>query len=121
MRQILLLISIFWILNISHIQAQDVDQIIDKYLESVGGKSMLRQLKGMKINATFKQSGLEFPFRQVIMTDGRQYSEVNITGSYTKQQAYDGEVLWTLDFASGKAVKSDNEATANFKLNIICL
>ena len=118
MRAVTLFTSILLIFFFTQSSAQNAEQIIDRYLERVGGEEMLKNIKGMTMTGTFLQSGLEIPIKQVIMTDGRQYLEMSFAGKQIKQQVYDGETLWSENFSTGKAEISDEEATYNFRLNL---
>lgn len=112
------LLSIILILVTTFSQAQTVDEIVDSYLQTVGGKSFLRNLEGIKMIGTMKQSGLEVPFEQVILKDGRQYTTMKIMGTDFKQNVYDGRELWTYDFATSGLKKLSGEAVSNFKLGL---
>lgn len=100
--------------------AQDVtvDEIVSNYFENTGGLDNWKALKGMKMNAKVNQGGIEFPLEIVTMADGRTYTRINIQGTDIYQGVYDGETLWSMNFQSMKAEKSDTEATSNFKLNL---
>ncbi|MCR9253489.1 MAG: outer membrane lipoprotein-sorting protein [bacterium] len=110
------LLSLILILVTTFSQAQTVDEIVDSYIETIGGKSFLRNLEGIRLIGTFKQSGLEIPIEQVLMKDGRQYSIIKFNGMEFKQNVYDGKVLWGYEFGSTTPIKSDEEATYNIKL-----
>ena len=118
MRPIILVTSILLILLFTQASAQSVEQIIDRYIERVGGKEVLGSIKGLLISGTFMQSDLEIPIRQIIMTDGRQYMEMTFMGRQIKQRVYDGKTLWDEDISTGKAEVSDEETTYNFKLGL---
>ncbi|MEO1487003.1 MAG: outer membrane lipoprotein-sorting protein [Bacteroidota bacterium] len=99
------------------LQAQTADEILDNYFENIGGKETLNSLNGMKMKGVGKQQNFEFPIEIVQMKDGRQYFSADIQGKQLKQQVFDGTVLWSTNFMTMKAEKSDAEQTANFKLN----
>ncbi len=100
--------------------AQDVsvDEIIANYLENTGGKDNWAKLEGVKISAKVNQGGIEIPLEIVQLSDGRQYTKFSFQGNEFFQSVYDGEVLWSINFQSLKAEKSDAETTANFKLDL---
>lgn len=108
------------ILITSGIVAQDVtvDDIIDGYLENTGGKDNWRALKGIKMTAKVNQGGMEIPVEIVTMADGRTYTKYSLQGTEFFQNVFDGETLWSINFQSMKAEKSDQETTDNFKLNL---
>jgi outer membrane lipoprotein-sorting protein len=100
--------------------AQDVtvDEILDGYFENTGGKEAWKALKGIKMTAMVNQGGMEIPLEIVQITGGRQYTKITFQGMEVMQGVYDGETLWSTNFQSMKAEKSDAEATANYKLDV---
>ncbi len=97
--------------------AQTADEIIGNYLENIGGLEKLKSLKSLKIEAKVNQGGMEFPVQVVYLKDGRQSTSYEIQGKKLNDDVFDGEVLWSTNFMTMKAEKSDAEATANFKLD----
>ena len=71
----------------------------------------------MKMTAKVNQQGMEIPLEIYQMKDGRQMTVINFQGKEIKQGVFDGETLWSHNFMTMKAEKSDAEQTANFKLN----
>lgn len=116
----LTILSLSILLTVSTVQAQDVtvDEIIDGYLENTGGKEAWSNLQGIKMIAKVNQGGIEIPLEIVQMKDGRTYTKFTFQGNEFFQNVYDGQDLWSIDFISLKAEKSDQEATDNFKLDI---
>lgn len=98
-------------------QAQTADEILDTYFENIGGKANLKAIKGMKMIAKLNQQGMEIPLEIYQLSDGRQMSIIKFQGKEIKQGVFDGETLWSTNFMTMKAEKSDAETTANFKLN----
>ncbi|MGI9545908.1 MAG: outer membrane lipoprotein-sorting protein [Flavobacteriaceae bacterium] len=98
-------------------QAQTVDEILANYWENSGGLEKFKNLEGIKMKAKVTQQGMEIPLEIVQLKDGRQMTIVSFQGQEIKQGVYDGEVLWSTNFITMKAEKSDAEATENFKLN----
>lgn len=98
-------------------QAQTVDEILDNYFENIGGLEKLKAVKGVKMVAKINQQGMEIPLEIIQLSDGRQMTIINFQGKEIKQGVFDGKTLWSHNFMTMKAEKSDAEATANFKLN----
>ena len=99
------------------IQAQTADEILENYFENTGGIDAWKSLEGMKMTAKVNQQGMEIPLEIYQMKDGRQMTKITFQGKVIKQGVYDGETLWSTNFMTMKAEKSDAEATANFKLD----
>ncbi len=108
----LLLLAIFTGFTMN---AQTADEIISTYFENIGGLENLKKVKGVKMTASVNQ-GMEIPLEIVQMSDGKQYVKISIQGKELKQGVFDGETLWSTNFQTMKAEKSDAEATANMKL-----
>ena len=119
MKRTLLTITMLLAMAVS-ISAQDVtvDEIIENYFENTGGKDNWKALKGLKMTAKLNQGGLEIPLEIVQLADGRQYTKFNVQGNDYFQNVFDGETLWSINFQSLKAEKSDAETTENFKLDL---
>lgn len=98
-------------------QSQTVDEILSNYYENIGGLENLKNLQGIKMKAKVTQQGMEIPLEIIQLKDGRQMTVISFQGQEIKQGVYDGEVLWSTNFMTMKAEKSDAEATENFKLN----
>ncbi len=116
----LTLILLALVVSVSSIHAQDVtvDEILSNYFENTGGLDNWKSLKGLKMKAKLNQGGMEIPLEIVQLADGRQYTKFNVQGNDFYQSVYDGETLWSINFQSLKAEKSDQETTDNFKLNL---
>lgn len=99
------------------LQAQTADEIIENYFENTGGLDKWKSIEGIKMNAKVSQQGMEIPLQILQLKDGRQMTSINFQGKEIKQGVFDGKTLWSHNFMTMKAEKSDAEATANFKLN----
>ena len=98
------------------INAQTADEILDSYFENIGGLENLKKVEGMKMIAKVNQQGMEIPLEIVQLKSGKQMTVINFQGKEMKQGVFDGETLWSTNFMTMKAEKSDAEATANMKL-----
>lgn len=98
--------------------AQTVDEILAKYFENTGGKAKWEALQGTKMTAKLNMQGMELPLAMIQMKDGRQMSSATFQGMELKQEVFDGANLWSTNFQSMKAEKSDEESTENFKRNL---
>ncbi|MBT8237305.1 MAG: outer membrane lipoprotein-sorting protein [Croceitalea sp.] len=100
------------------LQAQTADEILANYFENIGGLENLKNIEGMKMTAAVNQQGMEIPLEIYQLKDGRQMTVITFQGKQIKQGVFDGETLWSHNFMTMKAEKSDAEQTANFKLNM---
>ena len=111
--QNLFLIAIVSLLTIS-LNAQSVDEIVGNYLENTGGAENWENVKGVRMNASINQMGMEIPIEMVQLKD-KMYTKISIQGQEIKQGVFDGETLWSTNFMSMKAEKSDQEDVDNVK------
>lgn len=93
------------------INAQTVDEIIDNYFENTGGVENWEKIEGVKMSAKVNQGGMEIPIEIVQLKSGKMMTTINFQGQSIKQGVFDGEVLWSTNFMTQKAEKSDEEAT----------
>ena len=98
------------------LSAQTVDEILANYYENIGGLENLKKVKGIKMTAKINQQGMEIPLEIIQLSDGRQMTSFSFQGKELKQGVFDGETLWSTNFMTMKAEKSDAETTANMKL-----
>lgn len=117
MKTVKLFVALFALAVMAPIQAQTADEIIANYFENIGGLEKLKSVESIKMTAKVNQGGMEIPIEMVQHSDGRQATVINFQGKEMKQGVFDGETLWSHNFMTMKAEKSDAESTANFKLN----
>lgn len=97
--------------------AQNADEILAKYFNTIGGVEKIRALKGIKMNMVAKQQGMDIPVEVVELKGGKTYVKINIQGKEMTQMASDGNTIWTTNFMTMKAEKMDSESTENQKLS----
>ena len=93
------------------VNAQTVDEIISNYFENTGGIENWEKIEGIKMNAKVNQGGMEIPIEIVQLKNGKMMTTINFQGQSIKQGVFDGEVLWSTNFMTQKAEKSDEETT----------
>jgi hypothetical protein len=97
--------------------AQSADEVISKYFTTIGGVEKLKPLKGIKMEMSINAQGMEIPMEAVQMPAGKMYIKMNLQGKEITQLASDGKTIWSTNFLTMKAEKSDAEATANALLS----
>lgn len=95
--------------------AQTADEIINNYIENIGGKEKLEQLKGVQMIGNMKMQGMEIPFEMLSTKDGKQLVSIELQGNKMVWSAFDGETSWQRNQMTMDAEKSDSEATQNLK------
>jgi outer membrane lipoprotein-sorting protein len=111
-----LFIGLFIIVSSSTF-AQTADEIISNYFENTGGLEKWKSLKGIKMSAKVNQGGMEIPLEIIQMAGGKQMTVITFQGKEIKQGVFDGTTLWSTNFMTQKAEKSDQESTDNLKLD----
>jgi hypothetical protein len=101
------------------LQAQNVDAVIKKYVDFIGGKKNWKKVKTLKTSGKYNYGGIEFPFTAYSKTPNYYKFIVPLEGKYYAQ-AFDGEKGWKIDafknetaptMLTGKAARSmANEA-----------
>ncbi|MBT8254699.1 MAG: outer membrane lipoprotein-sorting protein [Flavobacteriaceae bacterium] len=98
--------------------AQTADEIINNYFENTGGMDAWNKIEGLKMSAKVNNGGMEIPIEITQLKSGKQMTVISFQGKEIKQGVFDGETLWSTNFMTQKAEKSDAETTANFKNEI---
>jgi hypothetical protein len=112
-----LLLTATILFSINTLTSQTAEEIIDGYLEVIGGVEAIQNVEGVIINASANQGGLELPI-EIVSSKNRSSLTISIQGQELKDGVFDGEVLWSSGFPDFKPVKSDEEDVINFKNEI---
>ncbi|MGL2999606.1 outer membrane lipoprotein-sorting protein [Flavobacterium sp. RSSB_23] len=110
-------LALFLLASSSSLIAQTADEIVSKYITTIGGAAKLKALKGVKMEMVVNAQGMEIPVEVVQEPGGKMYLKFNLQGKEMTQFAFDGETMWYTNFTTMKAEKSDAETTANTKLS----
>ena len=97
--------------------AQNADEIISKYIKTIGGEEKLKSVKGVKMEMSVNAQGMEIPVEMVQLAGGKMYVKINLQGKEITQMASDGNTIWSTNFMTMKAEKADAETTENAKLS----
>lgn len=93
---------IFSIALLGTLTAQTVDEILDNYFETIGGREAWSELKTMKTNASMTMQGMTFEGIIYAKHPNKQRVNVNVNGTELIQ-AYDGETAWWINPFMGGA------------------
>ena len=107
-------ITVITVLISMSVNGQTVDEIINNYIENTGGLENWQNVKSIKMSASINQMGMEIPIEMVQSKD-KMYTKISVQGQEIKQGVFDGETLWSTNFMSMKAEKSDQEDVDNLK------
>ena len=95
--------------------AQTAEEIVETYIENIGGQDAWSKIESMKVTGVGLQQGVEYPFVATFMKDGRVVIDVNLQGSSFIVEAFDGENAWSMNFQTRKAEAFDSESSQNYK------
>lgn len=101
MKHIFLLCALslgFFMGNAQNKAVEDItaDEIIEAYLENIGGKDNWKALTSIRMEGKMAQMGMEFPGVVMQVPPNKQRIEVDIQGQQMIQ-AYDGETAWWIN------------------------
>lgn len=86
--------------NTSLIFAQSVDEIVDKYIEAIGGEDKIESIKNLHMSGTVAIMGMDAPFDVYVVKPDKL--RINLSVMETDiVQALDGETGWTINPMTG--------------------
>ncbi|GAB4480184.1 MAG: hypothetical protein OHK0057_33380 [Thermoflexibacter sp.] len=109
------ILSVITVLSILNAKAQTADEIINKYLENIGGKDKWESVTSVKMTGKAKAQGMEIPATFLQATGGKQKISISVQGMEITQQAFDGNTAWATNFMTMKAEKMEAEDSENMK------
>ncbi len=92
--------------------AMSADDVIENYLETIGGKEKLESLKATRANCNAKAQGMELPVVMVSAAPNKQRMDMNFQGKDVTQMSFDGEKAWGVNFMTMEAEEMDAEQTS---------
>ncbi|NRA91358.1 MAG: outer membrane lipoprotein-sorting protein [Psychroserpens sp.] len=95
--------------------AQSAEEIVDNYIENIGGQDAWNAVENMQVTGIATQQGTDYPFVATYMKDGRYVINVDLQGTSYIVEAFDGENSWAMNFQTQKAEASDSETSKNVK------
>ncbi len=108
---IFLFLGFAWIIAV---RAQNVDEIITAYSQTIGGKNW-DAVKGMRMTANVEQGGMKIPVEVVTMKDGRMFTKITFMGNTMTMAAFDGEKSWSTNFMTMEPEEGTAETSENSK------
>ncbi len=97
------------------LNAQTAEEIIENYIENIGGQEAWSKIESMKVTGNGRQQGIDYPFVATYMKDGRRVVDINLQGNSFIVEAFDGENAWAMNFQTQKAEALDAETSLNNK------
>ncbi len=115
MKRLFTLTTLFLFFSLCSLSAQTAEEIIDNYLEAIGGKDALSKITALKISGTAKAQGMEFPIVMYQKSPGKQRMDMVFQGQQLTQMAFDGETGWGVNFMTMQTEKWGQEESASMK------
>lgn len=111
-----LFIFLFLISAVNISFSQTADEVINKYVNAIGGMDKINSIKTVKITGKIT-GGMDIPFTQIVKRPGSMYMEMTIQGM-TMKQGYDGTTAWAINPFQGntKAEKLPPEQAKYMRL-----
>ncbi|MBT8273712.1 MAG: outer membrane lipoprotein-sorting protein [Bacteroidia bacterium] len=97
------------------LNAQTAEEIVDTFIENIGGNEAWSKIQSMQVTGIGRQQGVDYPFVATMMRDGRTLIDVDLQGTSFIVEAFDGENAWSMNFQTQKAEAADSEASMNYK------
>ena len=108
-RTFIILSALFVLFSFQTTTAQTAEEIVDTYLENIGGKDALAQINTLVMSGIAKAQGMEFPMTMYTKAPGKQRLDLNFQGQTMTQMAFDGETGWGVNFMTMEPEKWDQE------------
>jgi hypothetical protein len=77
--------------------AQTADEIVNNYIEAIGGKEKLSAITSIKMTGKISAQGMEIPVESVSSNKGEMYIEIDMGGIKAKQMIANGEKVWGMN------------------------
>ena len=88
-----LLLTATILFSINTLTSQTAEEIIDGYLEVIGGVEAIQNVEGVIINASANQGGLELPI-EIVSSKNRSSITISIQGQELKDGVFEVAVFW---------------------------
>ena len=115
MKRLFTLSTLFLLFTVGSLSAQTAEEVIDNYLEAIGGKDALSKITSMKITGIAKAQGMDFPIVMYQKAPGKQRMDMVFQGQEITQMAFDGETGWGVNFMTMQTEKWGQEESATMK------
>jgi outer membrane lipoprotein-sorting protein len=102
MKTIKLLLVALVVTAFTQVQAQTATEIVENYLEAIGGKENLAKVKSLKMIGKINAQGLVIPIVAVTTTDGSAYVQFDFQGQKMKQLVSNGTKTWSMNMMAQK-------------------
>jgi len=104
-------ILLFAVFSCVSLSAQDVDKIVNAYLDVIGGAEKIKSIKSTSSEITMNMGGMELGGTMIASSPDMMRTDINFQGqSFTS--AYDGETAWMINPMMGEDPQKMPDAEA---------
>ncbi len=111
-KQMKKLFLLAFIISVTGLQAQKADQIVQNYLQKIGGQK-LDKVHSILKKGTMNMNGMDFPMESYQSSDGKMYTKLKMMGQDIVALAFDGKKGY--QFANFSYVDIPDSLTTKFK------
>lgn len=101
--------ALLFLFSIQTLSAQSADEIINTYLENIGGVEALSSVESMKSTGVAKTQGMALPIVMYQKAPGKQRMDFSFQGQTITQMAFDGETGWGMNMMTMAPEKWEQE------------
>ena len=90
--------------------SQTAEEIIENYLENIGGIDAWKKVESLKMKGKMSMQGMDIPFEMYSKAPNKEYMEMSIMGKNIVE-AFDGEKVWRINpFMGNETAHKGTEA-----------
>ncbi|MEM1328823.1 MAG: hypothetical protein AAGI23_22895 [Bacteroidota bacterium] len=110
-------LAVLFVFSVAQAQEVTINDIVDNYLENIGGADAWKEVKSMKMTGTTATQMGAFPIEVLSMTPNMNKITVEVQGMTLIPMAFDGESAWGLNPFGGdvKPTKMPDEVANEMK------
>ena len=107
------------LLTCSSVSAQTVEEIVEQYLENIGGEQAWKNIHSKVIVGKMSMQGMDLPMTNYTKAPNLQYTEINVMGKKVVQ-AFDGTYSWSINpFLGGTSPQRGTEEESREVANTV--
>ncbi len=96
-------------------QAQTAEEIVESYIETIGGAEKMGAVKNVKMTMKAKAQGMDLPVVMYQAAPNKQRMDMTFQGKTMTQMSFDGETGWGVNFMTMESEKWDQEQSDMMK------
>ena len=110
-----LFFSLILCISFNTAQAQTAEEIVNNYIEALGGEKALSAITSIVYNCSAKAQGMDIPIVMYQKAPGLQRMDMTFQGKTITQMSFDGTEGWGTNFMTMEAEKWDAQQSEMMK------